>query len=121
MIDLAGHVWADGDLQPLAADEPYQGLRRVMIDGRAATLARYDFGPGAKFPLHRHPQEQLTLVVAGSVSAIVDGHHVSLHAGQGFVARADESHGVEAGPDGAILVAVIAPARTAPPEVLAGS
>ena len=57
----------EGSFADVAADEPYPGVSRRTVDAAAATVNRYDFEPGATFPRHRHTQEQITLVLEGSV------------------------------------------------------
>ena len=57
----------EGSFADVAADVPYPGVSRRTVDAPAATVNRYDFAPGATFPRHRHPQEQITLVLEGSV------------------------------------------------------
>ena len=56
-----------GTFERLPIEEPFPGLRRRTFDGSGATVNEYCFEPGASFPLHRHPQEQITLVVDGTV------------------------------------------------------
>lgn len=95
--------------EPVAA--PYPGVRRTSVRGRHATVAFYEFGPGAEFPLHRHVQEQITIVVDGSVCVTVADEQMILSAGEAFVTAPNEPHGIIARETGARFVAVIAPAR----------
>jgi len=104
-------VSAAGHLDDLRADEPHPGVGRRVLDGEHATLTHYRFAPRAEFPVHRHPQEQLTVVLAGTVTLTLDGAVRELHAGTWFTAAGDVPHGLRAGASGAEVVAVVAPAR----------
>lgn len=91
--------------------EPYPGIRRTSVRGRHATVALYEFQPGAQFPLHQHAQEQITVVVDGTIEATVGGKRMVLSAGEAFITEPEEVHGITASDSGARFVAVIAPAR----------
>jgi len=102
-----------GSFADLAAEEPYPGVRRRAFDTDRATVTRYEFEPGATFPLHRHPQEQITLIEAGDVELTVDGAVERMPTGSFSVVAADVEHGITAGPEGARFVAIVIPARSA--------
>ena len=70
-----------GSFDALPADEPYPGLQRRVFDSAGATVTEYRFEPGASFPLHRHPQEQITLIADGEVEMTIDGSASQLRAG----------------------------------------
>jgi oxalate decarboxylase/phosphoglucose isomerase-like protein (cupin superfamily) len=67
-----------GDFQSLDASEPHPGVRLRRFDSVNATVNEYTFDPGASFPLHWHPQEQVTLVLDGEVEMTIDGETSSL-------------------------------------------
>lgn len=101
-----------GTFDALEPDEPYPGVRRRVFDTERATVTRYEFAAGAVFPLHRHPQEQITLIEAGEVEFTVDGA-VERHGPGGFsVVGPDVEHGLRAGPEGARFVAIVVPPRS---------
>jgi len=102
-----------GRLDDLAAGEPHPGVQRRVLHGEHATLTHYRFAPGAAFPVHRHRQEQLTVVVGGSVTLVGEGPPRELAAGAWFTAVPGAPHGLTAGGDGAEVIAVVAPARGA--------
>ena len=61
-----------------AAQQP--GTRRVelqrhdlSIPGREVIQLRVDFDPGASFPRHRHPGEEIIYVIEGSIEYEVEG------------------------------------------------
>jgi quercetin dioxygenase-like cupin family protein len=110
-----------GSRDDLVADAPYPGIERRTLDGRGATVVWYEFAPAARFPQHRHPQEQITVVEAGTVSLSgADDDAVTLGAGDWSTLAGGVEHGITAGPDGARIVIVLVPRRAAgeQPEVL---
>jgi predicted metal-dependent enzyme (double-stranded beta helix superfamily) len=86
-----------GSFADIEAETPYPGILRRTIHSERMTLSEYTFAPGATFPLHRHTQEQVTLIEAGEVR---------LTAG-----------GITAGPDGARIVAILSPRRRSAGEI----
>jgi quercetin dioxygenase-like cupin family protein len=101
------------DDQP--AEEPYPGVRRHTVHSEHATVAEYAFEPGASFPLHAHPQEQVTLVLEGDVELTAAGRTERLAAGAWSVVPGGVEHGATAGAGGARIVAFVVPRRGVPP------
>jgi quercetin dioxygenase-like cupin family protein len=101
----------EGSFADLPVDDPYPGVTRRTVDTSAATVNRYDFEPRATFPRHHHPQEQITLVLEGSVVLSVGDRKRELAAGGYSVIPPDVEHGISAGEEGASFVAMIVPAR----------
>jgi quercetin dioxygenase-like cupin family protein len=95
----------------LPAEEPYDGLIRRSFDCASATVTEYTFDPGARFPLHYHPQEQITLIQEGDVELTVDGETATLHAGDWSVVGPQVEHSICAGDGGARIVAIVIPRR----------
>jgi quercetin dioxygenase-like cupin family protein len=102
-----------GSFDGLQAEEPYSGLERRTFDSTGATVNQYRFQPGARFPLHRHPQEQITLIQEGEVEMTIEGEVTMLAAGQWSVVGPDVEHGIQAGPNGASILAIVVPRRAA--------
>jgi unsaturated pyranuronate lyase len=105
-----------GSFDALPADEPFPGVRRESFTTERATVTRYTFAPGAAFPLHRHPQEQTTLILEGDVEMAIRSARRPLRAGDWAVVGPDVEHGITAGAEGARIIAVIAPPRTGSDE-----
>lgn len=103
-----------GRFESIEAEEVYPGVRRRAFSSEQATVTRYDFGARARFPIHRHPSEQVTLVEQGAVEFTVDGRTTPLTEGDWSVVAADVEHGLVAGPDGARIVAIVVPRRDGP-------
>jgi len=100
-----------GSFEGLPVDEPFPGVRRESFTTERATVSRYTFEPGAAFPLHRHPQEQTTLILEGEVEMAIRDERRALRAGDWSVVGPDVEHGITAGAGGARIVAVVAPPR----------
>jgi quercetin dioxygenase-like cupin family protein len=72
-----------------AAEAQQSGIRRtelqrhdLSVPGREVVQVRVDFDPGAAFPRHNHPGEEVVNVLAGSFEYLVDGKApVTLKAG----------------------------------------
>jgi quercetin dioxygenase-like cupin family protein len=72
-----------------AAEAQQSGIRRtelqrhdLSVPGREVVQVRVDFDPGAAFPRHNHPGEEVVNVLAGSFEYRVDGKApVTLKAG----------------------------------------
>jgi quercetin dioxygenase-like cupin family protein len=100
-----------GRFDELSEDEPYPGVHRRAFDSERATVTAYEFEPGAEFPRHRHPQEQITLVEHGAVVFTVAGRADELRRGGWSIVAPNVEHGLRAGPDGARILAVLVPRR----------
>lgn len=97
------------DSQPW--EEVYTGVRRRIVGAERMTFTTYRFAPGGRFPKHSNPQEQIVLVQEGLMTFISPGQTVTLTPGHLLVIPADVPHQATAGPSGASLLSVVAPAR----------
>jgi quercetin dioxygenase-like cupin family protein len=106
-----GDLVVHGDVERLAAEDPFPGVRRRSFHSAQSTVAAYAFEPGAAFPLHRHDEEQITVIHEGEVEFEVAGERHVLGAGHTYVVAAGVQHGLRAGPSGARFLAVVVPRR----------
>lgn len=69
--------------QPRPSGTTRTDLQRhdLSVEGREVFQARVDFAPGASFPRHRHPGEEIIYVLAGTLEYEVDGKPVTLKSG----------------------------------------
>lgn len=100
-----------GSFDALLVESPYPGIQRTSFDSEGATVTRYRFEPDARFPLHRHEQEQLTMITAGRVTFTVGGSAQQLGRGDWSVVPGGVEHGLQAGDEGAEFLAVVVPRR----------
>lgn len=112
-LDYSAAVSRVGNFSKQGLDVPYDGVTRAVADGEQATLVSYTFEPGAAFPIHHHPEEQITLVIEGDVEFTVDGEPRRMQAGDWIVVQPGVEHGLRAGGRGARVLGVISPARAA--------
>ena len=97
------------DLAPLALME---GIRVRAIDGERVTLAIFELEAGLRMPEHRHPNEQVGVVVRGEFTFTIDGETRLRRRGDMWVIPAEVPHSVEAvGPAGCTLVETFSPPR----------
>jgi quercetin dioxygenase-like cupin family protein len=100
-----------GTFGPGSGDEPFPGISRQSFDTERATVVSYQFEAGARFPLHRHAEEQITVVEEGEIEFRLVEETRRLSAGDWAVTAPDTPHGVVAGPRGARVLAIIIPRR----------
>jgi len=88
--DLAGaklYRWSDIPLEQL---NPL--FTRQFVTGEQAMLARIHLLKGCIVPLHHHHNEQISMVVSGSMEFVLDGHSVIVHAGEVLVIPSNVPH-----------------------------
>lgn len=102
------------DLNP-ARTQPvvqvWDGVTVRIVRGERMTLAIAELAPGVRVPEHRHPNEQLGVVLQGSARFITDRESLELSEGGTYRLLADVPHRVEVGPAGATFVECFAPGR----------
>lgn len=77
----------------IAASEVYPGITRQEVVSNGSTLVRYTYLPGCAFPVHQHPEEQITVIHSGQIEFVVAGIMLVLHAGQVAVIPGGVPHG----------------------------
>jgi quercetin dioxygenase-like cupin family protein len=81
------------DWDAIEATELYPGVIRQAVTTTTSTVVRYTYHPGCVFPIHQHPEEQVTVVHTGVIEFEVGGEPVSLRAGQLAVIPGGVPHG----------------------------
>lgn len=92
-------------------------VHRRVAQGVNMTVSHYRFGPGGEFPLHKHKQEQITLVIGGEVTMTIDGHSSRLGPGEWLIIRPDVPHSGLVGASGAEVIGIVAPPRADSKEI----
>ena len=106
------------DWSQIPVEYPLDGIARQTIHGDSQTLIRYVYQPGSVFPVHQHPEEQITIILSGSIDFTVDGAPLTLSAGQCALIPANIPHGARV--TGAEIVETLntmSPRRTVAPNV----
>jgi quercetin dioxygenase-like cupin family protein len=97
------------DIEPVALME---GLRARPVSGERITLAVVELDPGIAMPEHRHPNEQVGVVVRGEFTFTIGGETRLRKPGDLWVIPARVPHSVDrAGDAGCTLVESFSPPR----------
>jgi quercetin dioxygenase-like cupin family protein len=81
-------AWSD-----LQVEDVYPGITRQVVNGQRQTMVRYGYEPGSVFPVHSHAQEQITVVISGTIAFTIAGQEQILEAGQVAVIPGGVEHG----------------------------
>ena len=87
-------------------------VRARRIEGERVTLAVVELAPDSTVPGHRHENEQLGMVITGSVTFTIGDETRQLGPGGTWRIPSDTPHGVSVGPQGAVVIDIFAPTRT---------
>jgi len=105
----------------MSAHDSVAGLEpRQMWDGVVArplhreriTVGILEFEPLTQVPEHRHDNEQMGLVLKGSITIVIDGERRDLQVGGVYSIRSGIPHSGEAAPEGATVLDVFSPVRS---------
>src|SRR5689334_3783877 len=91
-------------LSEVAPTPIWEGVIARAIHGERLTLGVVELAPGAVVPEHRHDNEQLGLVIQGSVRFTVGDETRELGPGGTWRIPSNVPHGCVAGPDGAVVL-----------------
>jgi quercetin dioxygenase-like cupin family protein len=100
-----------GSFDGLETEEAFPGVSRESFSSGASTVTRYSFEPGGEFPIHKHPAEQITMVLEGTVHLTVEGELHVLGPGEWSVVRGGVEHGIRVVDAPARFLAVVSPRR----------
>lgn len=65
----------------ITATSPHEGVRSRRLDSDHLTIIRYELAGGARYPLHRHEQEQFLQGVSGEVGFTVGESTIVVRSG----------------------------------------
>jgi len=104
------------DWNAIPVEHPLDGVARQTVHGNEQTLVRYIYQPGSVFPVHSHPEEQITVVLSGSIDFTVDGSPLTLSSGQVALIPAYTPHGaIVTGSNVVETLNTMAPRRSSAP------
>jgi quercetin dioxygenase-like cupin family protein len=104
-------VSAFDDLRGLEPLVVWDGVHARTVEGERCSFAVVELDPGAVVAEHSHDNEQLGLVLRGTLSFRVGDETRELAPGSTWRIPPDAPHEVHAGPEGAVVLDVFAPAR----------
>lgn len=99
------------DLLRIAPQRIWDGVVGRSVHGERITMAVVELDAGAVVPEHQHENEQLGLVLRGSLSFRIGEETRDLGPGETWRIPSNTPHEVRVGPDGAVVIDVFAPVR----------
>jgi quercetin dioxygenase-like cupin family protein len=99
------------DLQGLPVIQVWDTVVARAVHGERQSLAVVELDPNAIVPEHRHENEQLGMVISGTLTFRIADETRELGPGETWTIPSDVPHEVTAGPDGAVVIDVFAPVR----------
>ena len=99
------------ELDSLRPQRIWEGITGRTIHGERVTLSLIELEPGAVVPEHAHENEQVGLLLDGSVTFTIGGETRDLRRGATWRILAHVPHAVVVGSDGALIVEVFSPIR----------
>ena len=99
------------DLSAITPQQIWDRIAARSVHGERITLAVVELDPGAVVAEHAHEQEQLGIVLQGSMDFRVGDERRELGPGGTWRIPSNTPHEATAGPDGAIVIDVFAPVR----------
>jgi quercetin dioxygenase-like cupin family protein len=99
------------DLHTMGPIDIWDGVLARTVDGGRCSFGVVELDPNSVVPEHQHPNEQLGMVVSGTVSFRVGDEVRELGPGGTWRIPPDTPHEVHTGPDGAVVFDVFSPPR----------
>jgi quercetin dioxygenase-like cupin family protein len=89
-----------------------EAVRARRVQGERVTLAVVELAPDSVVPGHRHDNEQLGMVITGSITFAIGDETRQLGPGGTWRIPSDTPHQVRVGPAGAVVIDVFTPIRS---------
>jgi quercetin dioxygenase-like cupin family protein len=89
----------------------WEGVTSRAVHGSEVTLSLIELAPGAQVPEHSHANEQVGILIQGSLTFRIGGETGEVVPGGTWCILAEVPHSVSAGPAGAVLAEVFSPPR----------
>ena len=99
------------DLKELPVIQVWATVAARAVHGERQSLAVVELDPRAVVPEHRHENEQLGIVISGSLEFRIEDETRALGPGETWTIPSNVPHEVTAGPEGAVVIDVFAPVR----------
>jgi quercetin dioxygenase-like cupin family protein len=99
------------DVGAVAPQKIWDGISARVVDGERITMAVVELDPRSVVPEHTHENEQLGVVLSGSLVFRIGDEARQLEPGALYRIPANTPHAVETGPGGAVVVDIFSPVR----------
>ena len=100
--------------KPLAEIPPqeiWNGVLARVVEGDRLSFAIVELPPNSVVAAHQHPNEQIGIVLQGSMTFTIGGEARLIRAGDTYNIPGSVLHDAVTGPDGAVVVDVFSPVR----------
>lgn len=102
---------AFADIATVSPQQIWGGVLGRVVHGERVTMGLIELDAGSVVPEHSHANEQVGILLHGSLSFRVDDETRELGPGGTWRILADVPHEVQTGPDGAVLIEIFSPPR----------
>ena len=92
-------------------EQPAEGIERRIVTGQKLMACRLHFAPHVVTPVHRHPHEQMTLVLQGRVRFTIAGRQRIVEAGDVLHFPPNVEHGATMLDEEVVLIDIFTPIR----------
>jgi quercetin dioxygenase-like cupin family protein len=99
------------DLASIAPQQIWERIAARCVHGDRLTLAVIELDPGAVVDEHSHENEQLGVVLQGTITFRVGDEQLELGPGETWCIPGGTPHEATAGPDGCVVLDVFSPPR----------
>jgi unsaturated pyranuronate lyase len=105
-------VSAFADAEAIPPQRVWDGILSRAVHGQRATLSLLELEPGAVVPEHSHENEQLGILLEGSLTFRIGDETREVGPGGTWRIIGNVPHAVTTGPAGAVVVEVFSPPRS---------
>jgi quercetin dioxygenase-like cupin family protein len=99
------------ELASIAPQQIWERIAARSVHGERITMSVVELDPGAVVAEHSHDNEQLGIVLHGTMDFRVGDERLTLGAGGTWCIAPNTPHEATAGPEGAVVIDVFAPTR----------
>jgi quercetin dioxygenase-like cupin family protein len=99
------------DLASISPHAVWDGVVARAVEGERLTLTVIELAANTDVPEHSHDNEQVGLLVSGSLAFRIGDDERELRVGETWCVPPNVPHAVRTGPDGAVVVEVFVPGR----------
>ena len=98
-------------LREIAPQRIWEGVLARVVEGATMSFALVELAPDSVVAEHQHHNEQMGIVLQGSMTFTIGGEPRLLHIGDTYNIPRGVPHHAVTGPDGAVVVDVFSPVR----------
>ena len=107
VASVAQHLnWTD-----IPLEHPAEGIERQMVVGERIMIVRFRFVPFLVTPEHRHPHEQMSLVISGRIRFFIEGVERIASPGDVLHFPSNCLHGATMMDEEVVLIDIFSPIR----------